>query len=107
MISRGFPPNFPLNDAGWTLLHVAAQVGNEGLVETLLRQGANPNVQEANENWTPLHVAALNGHADLVSLLLKSGAKRTIQDKLGLTPRELAKQYHMRSIVALIDSTPA
>lgn len=101
MVIKGNQPNLSLNATGWTLLHVAAQTGNEDLASTLLDKGADPNLQEDNEDWTPLHIAALNGNINIVRLLLKKGANRFIVDRVGLTPEQLAVKYHMRNIPAV------
>ena len=58
---------------GTTALHWAADGDNPGLVELLVRAGAN--VKAANRyGVTPLWLACMNGNAATVELLLKAGA---------------------------------
>jgi hypothetical protein len=56
-----------------TPLYWAAQRGNTGLVEILLRNGANPNLGDKSGN-TPLYLAATFNHIPTVKLLLEYGA---------------------------------
>ncbi|XP_072754807.1 rabankyrin-5 [Anoplolepis gracilipes] len=52
-------------------LHLAAMLGNEMLVRSLILAGARVNDTDANRN-TALHVAAKAGHATVVSALLQN-----------------------------------
>lgn len=36
-------------------------VGHEGIVESLIKKGADVNVKVPHSGWTPLHMAAKNG----------------------------------------------
>lgn len=49
----------------------ASMQGRQGLVDVLLRAGANPNAGNYN---SPLYLAAANGHTRIVTMLLESGA---------------------------------
>src|SRR5919106_1846344 len=58
---------------GTTPLHWAVRVNDLGLVQALLRAGADPN--SANRyGATPLELAALNGSASILKGLLDAGA---------------------------------
>lgn len=54
-------------------LHAATAKRNPGMVEKLLRAGAQPD-QEQADGFTPLHVAAQHGDATIAGLLLLFGA---------------------------------
>ena len=57
------------------ILHctLAAQGGNTGMVELLLRNSASIETMD-KENNTPLHLAAQNGHIGIVQLIENKAA---------------------------------
>src|SRR5688572_1956519 len=63
-------------------IHAAAAVHNAGMVEKLLRAGADPNLVQA-DTFTPLHAAAHHGDAVLAGLLLLFGADPRIKNAKG------------------------
>jgi len=66
-------------------LAVAAQIGNEEIVELLLAAGEDPsrfNPDGFHAHGTPLHHAALCGHLGVVRLLVERGARLDLEDKL-------------------------
>ncbi len=80
---------------GWTALHVACNFGAAGVVEELLRAGADPNQMEAN-GMGPLHLCAAQGQTEIALLLVKHGAKVDL--------RQIGEAPHYRCIPA--GSTP-
>ena len=70
-------------------LYAAAKEGNTGLVERLLRRGADTSVA-TETGATPLHAAAASGHIAVVRLLLKHGAPVEAQDDEGARPLHYA-----------------
>ena len=65
--------NLPDGGPGYTLLNLAAGVGQVPLIETLLARGAS--IDQATRNGhTPLMWAAYAGHLDAVRTLLRAGA---------------------------------
>jgi ankyrin repeat protein len=73
----------------WTVLHKAADIGNEEMVVLLLQKGALVNVEE-EKGMTPLHLASQKGHLEVVRLLLLSDAKVHSKNGDRLTPLDLA-----------------
>ncbi|CAH8497309.1 unnamed protein product, partial [Schistosoma turkestanicum] len=59
---------------GRTLIHYAADYGQEEICGYLIHNGADININD-NFGVTPLLAAIYEGHIDCVSLLLKNGAK--------------------------------
>ncbi|KAL7936852.1 ankyrin repeat-containing domain protein [Trichoderma chlorosporum] len=53
-------------------LAVAAKLGNQALVNHLLRQGVSPD--GLCDTQSPLYLASFHGHADIVELLINGGA---------------------------------
>jgi ankyrin repeat protein len=63
-------------------IHAAAAVHNTGMVEKLLRVGADANLAQA-DGFTPLHTATHYGDAALAGLLLLFGANPRIKNAQG------------------------
>ncbi|KAJ7500912.1 ankyrin repeat-containing domain protein [Mycena galericulata] len=71
LLHVGGDPN-ACSDNNRTLLCIAAERGNSGMVELLVDRGAKINAQDAS--GTPLAVAASRGHMQIVEILLNKGA---------------------------------
>ena len=94
-------------DSSWTLLHLACEHMNHDLVRALFAAGADLNAREDAQGWTPLHHAvdididsvwqttySLDGLTfSTTRLLLALGADPGVQDRNGLTPRDVAAEY--------------
>lgn len=72
------------DDAGNTLLHIAAQNGNKRMVKLCLRRGAMLNTQNLN-GQTALHFAFAYGYSDVGEYLVGKGADDSLRNKDGLT----------------------
>lgn len=83
---------------GLTLLHWAADRGQEDMSRLLL--GRDPGLLDAvdGSGQTALHYAASCGHANIVTLLLERGADTTIQDEDGLTPCNADTDPHIKAL---------
>ena len=63
------------NQAGQTLLHMAAFKGNQKHAEVLISNGANLNAQQKYGGMTPLDVANYEKKPKIADLLRNHGAK--------------------------------
>ncbi|MGC2595384.1 MAG: tetratricopeptide repeat protein [Rhabdochlamydiaceae bacterium] len=68
LLKQGVSPR-AANPFQQTLLHLAAQAGQEQNVTCLIKQGANPNDRDHSKR-TPLFLAVLQNHRSIVQLLL-------------------------------------
>lgn len=97
---------------GFTPLGLAVLLGQQPVVELLLRHKANPNLAAENDSRvTPLHSAAAHPQAGLafsmVHTLLNTGADPRIRAKNGWTPLHHAASLGYRDICALLVSCGA
>lgn len=76
---------------GCTLLHLACDTADIGMVELLLQYGANVNATDSR-GQTPLHRCILKGRSTFTRLLLSRGADPRAMDEQGRTPIELAAE---------------
>ncbi|KAK3825674.1 MAG: ankyrin repeat-containing domain protein [Benniella sp.] len=77
------------NKQEWSPLIAAARYGGIGMVEMLLRLGADLHHRD-EEGSTALHHAAAYGHLQTISLLIEKGSSSTIKNKGGWTPLDFA-----------------
>lgn len=88
---------------GRTALHVAASLGHEDLVRTLLDAQANVDAS-TDAGCTALHLATTRGHAGVVELLLAAGAdvlRATSEGNLAL--HLAAMSGHIAAATALLE----
>ncbi|CAG9559103.1 unnamed protein product [Danaus chrysippus] len=86
-------------------LHLAAAVGNEVLLRSLLLAGARPNDRDAHKR-TALHVAAASGQAGIVSALASGGAECGAPDAAGDNALHVAaREGHAAAARALLADT--
>ena len=74
-------------ELGRTALMCAAEknIGNVGVVNALLKAGANVNLADEGNSETPLMIAASRNTFDVVNALLKAGADVQYQNNMGWT----------------------
>jgi ankyrin repeat protein len=75
LIAQGAQPNRPERE--WTALHYATFAGHAGLIEDLLKAGADVNARSTNGS-TVVMMAAREGHMALAKRLLEAGANPAI-----------------------------
>ena len=77
---------------GSTVIHYAADSGNQRILSLLIEAGVNVNVANSG-GYTPLHWAArgdFRGALESVALLLEAGAAVNVRSESGLTPFAVA-----------------
>ncbi|KAJ2980593.1 hypothetical protein NQ176_g2544 [Zarea fungicola] len=104
---------FPKDNRGVTPLHIAAELGNEAVLEFLItritttdeinRKHHTTTIDEINSNsQTALHYAALRGEFDCAQLLVDAGASRHSQDCFGWTPLHCAAGSGNLDVIQLL-----
>jgi len=78
------------DNRGMTVIHMAASIGRVGVVEQLLKLGADPSAVD-DYGFTALHWAAQNGHLEMVRHLVEKVKVERVADRLSRTPAVLAK----------------
>lgn len=71
----------PMNQNGYTPLHIAAKKNQMEIATVLLQYGAETNIL-TKQGVTPLHLASQEGHADMAALLMSKGAQINVQTKV-------------------------
>ncbi|XP_063056951.1 oxysterol-binding protein-related protein 1 isoform X3 [Engraulis encrasicolus] len=92
------------SNLGWTPLHLACYFGHKGVVEELLRAGAEVNLPN-NVGDTPLHKAAFTGRKEVVMLLLKYHACATIINGTAQIPKDVTQNEEIRSMLEAAERT--
>ncbi len=90
----------PANEPPDTALRHAAELGDLGQLEALLRGQPDLNARDAGGR-TALLLATVNGHANAVAALLAHGADPRLADAQGVTPLAAARAAGNAEIVAI------
>ncbi|XP_015071113.1 ADP-ribosylation factor GTPase-activating protein AGD3-like isoform X1 [Solanum pennellii] len=85
---------------GCSLLHLACQTADIGMVELLLQYGANINACDSR-GQTPLHHSVMRGRTATSKLLLARGANPHIADLEGKTPCHLVSELALNDVEIL------
>lgn len=89
-------------------IHWAAIHGKIGLIEVLLKNGADITAKGTDMfQWEALHYAVYSGNIDIVSLLLDRGADISVPDGEGNTPLHWAASQRRPAILKLLLSRGA
>ncbi|XP_018532081.1 oxysterol-binding protein-related protein 1 isoform X1 [Lates calcarifer] len=76
--------------SGWTPIHLACYFGHRGVVEELLKAGADVNLQN-NMGDTALHQAAYTGRKEIVLLLLRYDACASVINGTAQIPKDVTE----------------
>lgn len=88
------------NEAGFSILILAAYRGHDEIVDFLLIKDANVNYK--SEMGTALTAAVFRGNFDLSTKLLNREANPDIADLKGVTPLMYAAQFKNKDIIKLL-----
>ena len=103
LITKGADVNAAHGD-GMTALHWAAERGDLGVADVLIRAKANVRATTRIGNYTPLHVAAKGGKGSIVKALLRAGSDAKARTTSGTTALHFAAAAgDTISINALLD----
>lgn len=93
---------------GETPLHRAVMERRSGLVDILIKNGADVNArieaENANEGFTPLHYAAAVGCARCAELLIAAQANIFLVDRNGQDASQIAKDRNNTEVMKIIES---
>ncbi|KAI1891375.1 hypothetical protein AGOR_G00143170 [Albula goreensis] len=89
---------------GWTPLHLACYFGHKGVVEELLKAGADVNLPN-NMGDTPLHKAAFTGRKELVMLLLRYDACATVINGTAQIPKDVTQVEEIKTMLEAAERT--
>mmetsp|Transcript_13671 Transcript_13671/g.15885 ORF Transcript_13671/g.15885 Transcript_13671/m.15885 type:complete len:162 (+) Transcript_13671:205-690(+) len=98
---RSIDPNLK-NEAGNTLLHVAAYNGREDIARYLIDMGADVRALGARLN-SCLHYAAMEGHQNLVQFLIDKGLSPSAKKPEWTKSLRCCKRFHNEAKVDAID----
>ena len=87
---------------GETPLKSAVDNGYTGVVELLLKKGADSRSKENGDGKTLLHLASVNGYRDIVEILLAGGLPVNAADSTGCTALDCARRYGHHTIADLL-----
>ena len=94
------------NNSQWTALHMAADLGDDDIVDALIkRPDVNINSRDGDGN-TPLHSAAWSGREQSARLLIDAGADINISNHKQRTALHLAASNGHSSIVGELIKVP-
>ncbi|XP_029558297.1 BRCA1-associated RING domain protein 1 isoform X2 [Salmo trutta] len=105
LLDQGADPNLKDN-AGWTPLHEACNLGHQGVVEVLVERGGVLLNTPGYKNDSPLHDAVRNGHTGIAMLLLQHGASQSVLNMFGLRPVDYAVSPEMQAILLAASEGP-
>ncbi|OQA36320.1 MAG: Ankyrin repeats (3 copies) [Candidatus Dependentiae bacterium ADurb.Bin331] len=92
------------DDKGNTSLIIAAEHGNTGIVNTLVKHGAHLNYQTPEKKQTALMIAVQFGNIDTAKYLVENGADITLVDSQKKTALDYAQQQQNQLLIKILQS---
>ncbi|PRC92161.1 ankyrin repeat domain-containing protein [Solimicrobium silvestre] len=92
-----------VNKTGWTPLHYAATAGNDVIVTILLQHDADIDAAAPN-GLTSLMMAVRANKTRTVKLLLDNGADPLLSNALSVSALDMAKKLEFRGMVELLET---
>ncbi|KAB8074427.1 hypothetical protein BDV29DRAFT_123411 [Aspergillus leporis] len=90
------------NAPSFTLLHLAAYLGNVAWAKLLISEYVRLISRKDNYGRTPLSWAVNRGHRDMVELLVDHGARVNVKDRSRLTALHIAVTGQHKDIVSVL-----
>jgi len=84
---------------GKSLVHKAAEIGSESLVEKLMANNANPDIVD-KDGWFALFAASKEGYSSVVEALIKGGCGLDLRGRGGNTSVMTASFFGQSEVVA-------
>lgn len=104
LLNGGFAINDPVNEAGSTMLHLAAADGSTLIINFLIQRGSNINCKD-HRGVTPLHNAAWRGNTLAIQLLVSLHASVDEKTNDNQTPLHYACwKGHVHAAQLLLDA---
>ncbi|PSN49738.1 hypothetical protein C0J52_13121 [Blattella germanica] len=91
-----------IEPAGFSPLHLAAELGHSQPLKILLEHGVDPNLVTRDKKNSALHLASEGGYSECVSLLLSKGASADVRNYKGQSPLHLAAKAQSVECVELL-----
>ncbi|KAF9591774.1 hypothetical protein IFM89_007104 [Coptis chinensis] len=89
------------DEEGWAPIHSAASIGNDDILDILLKIGADVNLKN-DGGRSALHYAASKGWLKIAEILISHNAKLNQKDKVGCTPLHRAASTGNSSLSELL-----
>ncbi|PIK44598.1 putative ankyrin repeat domain-containing protein 40-like [Apostichopus japonicus] len=83
-------------------LREAAALGNEDLIQELVKQGADVNSRNHMNGWTSLHWACRRNHPHAVQLLVQLGADPSLPNDKDELPNQLTAVEAIHDVLELV-----
>jgi hypothetical protein len=103
LITAGAQINLQADDRGTSALIDGVMSQHAGLVDELVKAGADVNIK-SKDGQTALIIAAGASDEKIVEILLKAGADPDVSDSLGASARKYAALFHKESIINLFNT---
>merc|ERR1712128_213931 len=89
-----------------TALHYSMTNTRWGVMETLVKAGADVNRRRMKDGWTPLFLASIFGYSYKAKYLVDAGADVLLADNVGWTAEDWAEKYGLPAVVKIIRAAP-